>query len=212
MMKCVVTVEFKTEDSAHAAMEGLKLEQETYGYKILQLGLVKKENGVDTAIAGFDIKEDIGNTRVGVGSVVGGIIGILGGPIGIALGLGVGAGAGAGSKKSATQKLKLKNMSLMQQAIAKLPKNAVVLVALVEEEEEIVFDSRVKKYNGRGKINHYNVEELENEVKEAERLAKEAEVNEEKRIAENMKNMQKLAKENKKNKKAKQPQKDTEDK
>lgn len=49
-MQNIVTVEFRTENKAHSALEELKKEQETYGYKIMPIGLVKKENGVDTLL------------------------------------------------------------------------------------------------------------------------------------------------------------------
>ena len=199
-MQNVVTVEFRTENEAHAALEELKKEQETYGYKILQMGLVKKENGVDTPIAGFDLKEGKGKAgKVSAGGIVGGIIGAIAGPVGFAIGLGVGAGAGAGASKSATKKLKLKNMELMKQAVSKMPDDAVLLVALVEEEEGVVFDSRVKKLNKyRTKINHYSVEELQVEMKEAEKAAKEAEKAAAAKPEEDLKKMKPLAKDNKK--------------
>ena len=199
-MQNIVTVEFRTENEAHLALEELKKEQETYGYKIMQMGLVKKENGVDTPIAGFDLKEGKGKAgKVSAGGIVGGIIGAISGPVGLAIGLGVGAGVGASASKSATKKLKLKNMGLMKQAVSKMPDDAVLLVALIDEEEEIVFDSRVKKLNKyRTKINHYSVDELELEIKAAERAAKEAEKEAEAKPEQDMKKMKELAKENKK--------------
>ncbi len=196
-MQNIVTVEFRTENEAYSALEELKKEQKTYGYKILQMGLVKKENGVDTPIAGFDFKEGKGNAGAGGvgGGLVGGLIGILGGPIGVAIGLGAGAGIGVGTGKVATKNLKLKNMMLMKQALTKMPENAVALIALVDEEEEIVFDNRLKKYKYRIKINHYNVEELENEMAEAERLEEETKLAEEKKIQDDMSKMESMAKE-----------------
>lgn len=213
-MKNIVTVEFRTENEAKEALAQLKNEQETYGYKILQMGLVKKENGVDTPIEGFDLKEGAANAGIGGvgGGVIGGIIGILGGPVGIAIGIGAGAGVGVGAGKTTAKKLKLKNMGLMQHAISKMPENAVVLIALIEEEEEIVFDNRLKKYKYRTKITHYDVEELAKEIEEAERLAKEAKENEAKRPGENMKKMEELAQENKRLKKEEEKAKKEEEK
>ena len=199
-MQNIVTVEFRTEKEAYSALEELKKEQETYGYKILQMGLVKKENGVDTPIAGFDFKESEGkDISVSAGGIVGGLIGAIAGPIGIAIGLGVGAGVGAGANKSLVKKLKLKNMEVMKQAVSKMPEDAVLLVALVDEKEDIVFDNRVKKVNKyRTKIHHYSVEELELEMKEAEKAAKEAKKAAAAKPEDDLKKMKQLAKENKK--------------
>ena len=188
-MRNVVTVEFRTEKEAFAALDALKEEQKTYGYKILQLGLVKKENGVDTPIAGFDLKE--GKFKPGKGGLIGGVIGILGGPLGIAIGAGVGAGVGTTSAKV----LKYKNMALMKQAISKLPEDATILIALVEEKEEIVFDNRLKSYKYRTKITHYNVDELEKEMEEAKVAEKEAAKAKKAKPRNDMKKMEELAKE-----------------
>ncbi len=174
-MENIVTVEFRTEREANEALELLKEEQETYVYKILQMGLVKKENDVDTPVAGFDLKE--GKSAVGkasAGGIVGGLIGALAGPARVAIGIGIGAGAGTGANRSDTKRLKLKNMVLMKQAISKMPENAVVLIALIEEKEDIVFDNRLKKYKYRTKIRHYNVNELEKEIEETVILEEEA--------------------------------------
>ena len=196
-MQNIVTVEFRTEKEAYAVLEQLKQEQETYGYKILQLGLVKKENGVDTPVAGFDIKE---GHHVERGGIIGGIIGILGGPLGIAIGAGLGVGTG----KTVSKHLKLKNIELMKQAISKLPEDATILLALIDEEEDIVFDNRLKNYKYRTKITHYSVEELEVEMEEAKKAEAEAKkaAAEAKKTAkvkpgQDLKKMETLAKENK---------------
>ena len=138
MKENIVTVMFKRESEAYQALAELKRDQVNYGYKIVQLGIVKKENGVDTPVEGFN------------------------------------------SELEKKAKLKAKHMGLMKHAVLKTPDNCVVLVMLVEEQEDIVLNSRLTKY--KPVINRYAVSDLEKEIKEAEKLAKLKKKEEKKKI------------------------------
>ena len=129
-MENIVTVVFKRESEAYQALAELKRDQVNYGYKIVQLGIVKKENGVDTPVEGFD-------------SIF---------------------------EKRKTVK---DNTKLMQLAVSKTPDNATVLVALVEEHEDIVLNSRLTKF--KHTITRYEKSALQQELKgldKAQKLAK----------------------------------------
>ena len=101
-----------------------------YGYKIVQLGIVKKENGVDTPIEGFDTKEKRRNIK--------------------------------------------DNTRLMQLAVSKTPDDATVLVALVEEHEDIVFNSRLSKFKPKPVITRHEKSALEKELDALEKAKKDA--------------------------------------
>lgn len=129
-MENIVTVVFKRESEAYQALAELKRDQVNYGYKIVQMGIVKKENGVDTPVEGFD--SDLEKR----GKVKG-------------------------------------NTKLMQFAVSKTPANAVILVALIEEHEDIVFNSRVAKF--KPVITRYDKVLLQNELDSFEKAQKLAE-------------------------------------
>lgn len=131
-MENIVTVVFKRESEAYQALAELKRDQVNYGYKIVQLGIVKKENGIDKPIEGFD--SDL-------------------------------------EKRSKVKG----NTKLMQFAVSKTPDNATVLVALVEEHEDIVLNSRLTKF--KPVITRYEKSALQVEldaVEKAQKLAAKA--------------------------------------
>ena len=129
-MENIVTVVFKRESEAFQALAEFKKDMVNYGYKIVQLGIVKKENGVDTPIEGFDTKEKRRNIK--------------------------------------------DNTRLMQLAVSKTPDNATVLVALVEEHEDIVFNSRLSKFKPKPVITRHEKSALEKELDALEKAKKDA--------------------------------------
>lgn len=126
-MENIVVVVFKRESEAYQALAELKKDQVNYGYKIVQLGIVKKENGVDTPVEGFD--SDLEKR----GHVKG-------------------------------------NTKLMQFAVGKAPDNATILVALVEEHEDIVLNSRLAKF--KPTITRYEKSALQCELEGFEKAQK----------------------------------------
>ena len=126
-MENIVTVVFKRESEAYQALAELKRDQVNYGYKIVQLGIVKKENGVDTPVEGFNSNLE---------------------------------------KRGAVKG----NTKLMKFAVTKTPDNATILVALVEEHEDIVLNSRLAKF--KPTINRYDKSKLQEELNAFEKAQK----------------------------------------
>lgn len=128
-MENIITIVYKRESEAYQALAELKRDQSNYAYKIIQLGIVKKENGIDTPVEGFD--SDL-------------------------------------EKRSAVKG----NTKLMKYAVAKASDNAVIIVALVEEHEDIVLNNRLAKF--KPVITRYEVKALQKEMDDEEKAKKQA--------------------------------------
>ena len=88
-MESVVSVVFNVESEAYQALSELKRDTANANYTISQAVIVKRENGQLNTMDGFINGKDANDDTV-TGSLIGGLVGILGGPIGILLGGSVG--------------------------------------------------------------------------------------------------------------------------
>ena len=84
-MENIVVAMFQVESEAYQAFSGFKRDYANSTYTISQMVLVKKENGTLTAGDSFDSGVKTSNDTI-LGGLLGGFIGLLGGPIGMLLG------------------------------------------------------------------------------------------------------------------------------
>ncbi|MEE0705312.1 MAG: hypothetical protein UCH28_02885 [Adlercreutzia sp.] len=93
-MENVVMVTFDVESQAYQAFSQLKNDSVNSAYTILQMAVLKNENGRVVAVDGFDSETDAATNTL-VGGLLGSVLGILGGPLGVLLCGGVGLIAGS---------------------------------------------------------------------------------------------------------------------
>lgn len=167
-MENVVTVVFDVESEAYQALSELKRESVTYGYTISQMGLVKKQNDRIVLLEGFDSGRDTTDDTA-KGGLIGSLIGILGGPLGFFLGGSV--GLLVGSVKDTADSVK--NVSMLEQVSAKLSDGQVILAALIQEADEVAFNSRIGKFGTT--IIRFDAAVIAEEIEEASKLQKEME-------------------------------------
>lgn len=134
-MADVLTVVFNIESEAYQAFSELKAFKQGNHTQIAQIALVKNENGKITIKDSVDF-DDTSREYATIGGIVGGLIGILSGPIGVILGYGIGslAGAASGSMTDATDN------SLIEEVTTKLLDGDVAVIALVHEEDENILN------------------------------------------------------------------------
>ena len=111
MSENILIVNYKVESEAYQALSQLKRDTANSNYTISQAVIVKKVNGKLEAQDGFNADLSAGDDAW-TGSLVGSLIGILGGPIGILLGGSVGMMIGGAVDASDAAK----NASLIEKA------------------------------------------------------------------------------------------------
>ena len=133
---------------------------------VLQMALVKRDNGTMRICDSFDSGIHTTNDTL-IGGLVGGMIGILGGPIGMLL---LGSyGALAGSLVDSGDALG--SATLMEKVAEKLQDGEIALIALVDEEHESVLDKALEKYQVT--IARFDAVVVAEEVEDAQKLEKE---------------------------------------
>ena len=162
----IVGAMFAEEREARQAMEALAETPQFNGTNILQMSLVKRRDGELKLCDNF-VSENLRNQDTVKGGLIGGLIGILGGPIGALLGGATGAllGGAADIDNEDTSK------TLIEQAAQKLEEGDLALIMLVDEGEENALDRQLLKYNVY--IVRYDAETIAKEVEEAEKREKE---------------------------------------
>jgi uncharacterized membrane protein len=162
----IVGAMFASEEEARKAMEALAETPEINGTTILQMSLMKRKGGELKLCDNFTSENLTSNDTV-KGGLIGGLIGILGGPIGALLGGATGAllGGAADIDNEDTSK------TLIEQAAQKLEEGDLALIMLVDEGEENALDRQLLKYNVY--IVRYDAETIAKEVEEAEKREKE---------------------------------------
>ena len=162
----IVGAMFAEEREARQAMEALAETPQFNGTNILQMSLVKRRDGELKLCDNF-VSENLRSQDTVKGGLIGGLIGILGGPIGALLGGATGAllGGAADIDNEDTSK------TLIEQAAQKLEEGDLALIMLVDEGEENALDRQLLKYNVY--IVRYDAETIAKEVEAAEKREKE---------------------------------------
>ena len=129
-----------------------------------QASLIKRENGniiaKEVLHNGKERNEDII-----VGSIIGGFLGVLAGPLGVLLGMGVGA-----TLTSLTFDDDEENTGLIHSVTSRLQDNDIAILAVVQEENEAILDEFFAKFDTT--IVRYDAHVIEEEIEYAEKLQK----------------------------------------
>ena len=131
---------------------------------IEQASLIKREKGniiaKEVLHNGKERNEDII-----VGSIIGGFLGVLAGPLGVLLGMGVGATLTSLSFNDDEE-----NTGLIHSVTSRLQDNDIAILAVVQEENEAILDDYFAKFDTT--IVRYDAHVIEEEIEYAEKLQK----------------------------------------
>ena len=162
----IVGAMFAAESEAREALNALAETPKLNGTTILQMSLIKRKNGELKLCDNFT-SEYLTSKDTVKGGVIGGLIGLLGGPI-TAL-LGGAAGVLIGDAVDADNKLD--SQDLIEQVAQRLEEGDMALIMLVDEADEGILDHRLVKYNTL--VVRYDAETIAKEVEAAEKRAQE---------------------------------------
>ena len=131
---------------------------------IEQASLIKREKGniiaKEVLHNGKERNEDII-----VGTIIGGFLGVLAGPLGVLLGMGVGA-----TLTSLSFNEDEENTGLIHSVTSRLQDNDIAILAVVQEENEAILDDYFAKFDTT--IVRYDAHVIEEEIEYAEKLQK----------------------------------------
>ena len=162
----IVAAIFEVESEGYQALTTLAKAPIINETTILQMALVKRENGFLKICDSFDSGIHSTNDTV-IGGLVGSVIGMLGGPIGMLL---MGSyGALAGSMVDAGDSLG--SASLIEKVAEKLQDGEMAMIALVDETEESELDNVLAGY--KVTIARFDAVVIAEEVEEAQKIQKE---------------------------------------
>ena len=162
----IVGALFTDENEARQAMAALSEAPQINGTTIYQISLVKRKEGVLKLCDNFTSPYLNSNDAV-KGGLVGGLIGLLTGPVGMLLGGVTGALVG----KTEDLNNKDDSAALIEQAAQQLEEGDIALIALADETNEEVLDHALVKYNTV--IVRYDAEVIAKELEEAEKMEEE---------------------------------------
>ncbi len=138
----LVLVNYKVESEAYQALSGLKRNPVNANYKISQAMIVKRENGkldvMDGFVNGVTTVDDTWK-----GGLIGGLIGILGGPIGILLGGSVGMLVGGAVDAGEMAG----DVSLLEKSGDSIAEGKTALLLLVQEEYETALTAKLNDFD-----------------------------------------------------------------
>ena len=164
----IVAAIFDVESEGYQAMSTLSRTPIIKDTSILQMALVKRENGAlkvcDSYDSGIHTTDDML-----LGGLLGSVVGILGGPVGVLL---MGSyGALAGSMVDTVDALD--SVSVMEKVAEKLVDGEVALILLVDESDEDEIDSKLKSF--KVTIARFDAVVVAEEVEQAAEAQKEME-------------------------------------
>ncbi len=164
MAQNIVVGIFEVESEAYQALTQIKQYPGDDNSFVSEAALVKKENGTLRVLDSFDSGKDTTNDTM-IGGLVGGLFGILGGPLGVLL---MGSyGALIGNLLDTGDAID--NASLIEQIAGKLSDNDVAIIALAEENNEAILDSRFAPF--KTLVLRYDADAVADEVEKAEEIS-----------------------------------------
>ena len=164
----IITAIFDVESEGYQAMTTLSKTPIIEETSILQMALVKRENGAIKVCDSYDSGIHTTDDML-LGGLLGGLIGILGGPIGVLL---MGSyGTLAGSIVDAGDALD--SATVMEKVAEKLVDGEVALIMLAEEINEDEINSKLKGY--KVTIARFDAAVVAEEVEQAAEAQKEME-------------------------------------
>lgn len=167
-MQNILAALFEVESEGYQALSMLSQKPVTENAVILQMALVKREGQNFTVLDSFDSGINTRDDMV-IGGLVGGLLGVLGGPIGVLL---MGSyGALTGSILDTEDAIY--SISLMETVANKLQDGTVALVALTDETEEADLDAALSPF--KAEVWRYDAAQIAAQVEEAEMIRREME-------------------------------------
>ena len=160
MNENLVLVNYKVESEAYQALSELKRDTTNANYTISQAVIVKRENGQLNTMDGFINGKDANDDTV-TGSLIGGLVGILGGPIGILLGGSVGMLIGGAVDASGIAK----DASLLEKAGDSIAEGETAIILLAQEEYETALTAKLNDFDVT--ITRFDAAEVAAEVEHA---------------------------------------------
>lgn len=165
-MQNILAAVFEVESEGYQAITTLGREPVAEKAAILQMALIKRDGQGISVCDSFDSGVRTSDDTL-IGGLVGSMLGILGGPIGMLL---MGSyGALAGSVVDAADAVS--GGSLIEAVANKIQEGTVALVALVDEDDESVLDSRLSGY--RAEILRFDAAVIAGQVEEAQKMQRE---------------------------------------
>ena len=161
MNQNVLLTLFPVSSEAYQAFNELKVYRQTAESIIAQAVLIKKQNGVITMVDAFDASEKI-NSGMLTGGLIGGLLGIIGGPLGMLLVGSLGALIG-GNVKAAES---IGEGTLLATVTERLVDGDVAIIALVQERGEDVLNDFFNQFSDTT-VSRWDAVVVQKEVQEA---------------------------------------------
>ena len=158
----IVGAMFTDEQEARQALNALSETPKINGTTIFQMSLIKRKDGELKLCDNFT-SEYLTDSQTVKGGVIGGLIGLLGGPI-TAL-LGGAAGVLIGDAKDVDNKHN--SQDLIEQVAQRLEEGDMALIMLVNEADEGILDHMLVKYNTF--VVRYDADTIAKEIEKRER-------------------------------------------
>lgn len=138
----VVLANYKVESEAYQALSELKRDTANANYTISQAMIVKRENGKLNVMDGFVNGITTGDDTW-MGGMLGGLIGILGGPIGVLLGGSVGMLVGGAVDAGEM----VGDTSLLEKAGDSIADGETAIILLAQEEYETALTAKLNDFD-----------------------------------------------------------------
>ncbi len=165
-MQNILAVIFKQQSEGFQAMTQLRQLPSTEKSAILQMVLVKSENGKLDVCDSFDSGLNTSDDTI-LGGLIGSLIGVLGGPVGVLLMGSYGALAGSLFDDEDA----LEGEALIEKVAGMMVDGEVALIALVNEEDESVLDAQLRSFDVE--IVRFDAAVVAEEIDEAQEAEKE---------------------------------------
>lgn len=165
-MQNILAAIFEVESEGYQALTTLSRKPVSDNAVILQMALVKREGQALSVLDSFDSGINTSDDML-LGGLVGGLLGILGGPIGVLLMGSYGALTGGVLDTEDA----IYNASLMEAVANKLQDGTVALVALTDETEEADLDAALSAF--KAEVWRFDAAQIAAQVEEAEMLQRE---------------------------------------
>ena len=161
----IVGAMFADENEARQAMDALIQTSRINGTTIYQISLVKRKNGELKLCDNFT-SPYLADDDTLKGGVIGGLVGLLSGPIGVL----VGETAGMLIGDAVDTKNIHDSQDLIERVAQRLEEGDMALIMSVEEADEGILDHMLVKYNTY--VVRFDAEYIAKEVEEAEKRAR----------------------------------------
>lgn len=162
-MQNILAAVFEVESEGYQAITTLKDMPTGENYAILQMALVKRDGNNITVCDKFDSGVNTCDDTL-AGGLLGGLIGILGGPMGVLLGGSVGMLTGAIFDSTDG----MGGAALIEKVADKLADGENALIAVVDENNEGALDAKLGKY--KATIARFDAAVVAEEIEEAMEL------------------------------------------